>query len=162
MVTFDPRGLIECLEQNRVEYIVIGGIAVGAHGYERATKDLDIVPDPDRANLGRLATALEELNAAIDGVDADELGIALDTAGLSMGGNFVLSTSKGRLDIMQFQGDRDLYELLTPTAIGVNLGYARILICSLKDLLDLKQDAGRPQDLVDIEKLKQLSDPNDD
>jgi hypothetical protein len=38
-----------------VRFVIIGGIAVAVHGYMRATKDLDIAPDPDRANLARLA-----------------------------------------------------------------------------------------------------------
>lgn len=47
----DVKGLLSALEAAEVRFVVIGGFAVGAHGYPRATKDLDIVPDPDLENL---------------------------------------------------------------------------------------------------------------
>jgi len=34
-------------------FVVIGGVAVAAHGYVRGTADLDLVPDPDPENLKR-------------------------------------------------------------------------------------------------------------
>lgn len=154
---FDPRGLVETLAQHGIDYIVIGGIAVGAHGYQRATNDLDIVPGPDPENLRRLATALKELDARIEGFEPDEVEIWPDAEGLGAGGNFVLSTMKGRLDVMQLQGDRDLYEMLEPGAVEVDLGYATVRICALSDLIELKHAAGRLQDRVDVEELKKLS-----
>ncbi len=36
------------------------GVAVGVHGFVRATKDLGIVPDPTPDNLARLARLLKE------------------------------------------------------------------------------------------------------
>ncbi len=47
---FAPDELIAALVDGGVEYVLIGGLAVGAHGFPRATKDLDIVPAPDQAN----------------------------------------------------------------------------------------------------------------
>ena len=55
-----PR-LLEALHRARVEYVVIGGYALAAHGYVRGTDDLDVVPGPDRRNLQRLADAVEDL-----------------------------------------------------------------------------------------------------
>ncbi len=52
---FQPDELLLTLNRAGVDFIVIGGVAVGVHGFIRATKDLDIVPDPDPANLDRLA-----------------------------------------------------------------------------------------------------------
>jgi len=51
-----------------VRFVIIGGIAVGVHGYVRATRHLDIVPDPDRANLVQLAHLLAEINAEHVGI----------------------------------------------------------------------------------------------
>jgi hypothetical protein len=52
---FEPDDLLFALSQARVRFVVIGGVAVGVHGFVRATEDLDIVPDPDLENLARLA-----------------------------------------------------------------------------------------------------------
>ncbi|MGH8733333.1 MAG: hypothetical protein ACREVB_06590, partial [Burkholderiales bacterium] len=59
----DPQPLLRFLHERHVAHIIIGGVAVAAHGYPRPTMDLDIVPDPDRGNLARLAAALRELRA---------------------------------------------------------------------------------------------------
>ena len=55
--------LLRALHAAGVRYIIIGGFAVNAHGVIRPSKDLDIVPDPDPANLARLATLLADLDA---------------------------------------------------------------------------------------------------
>jgi hypothetical protein len=49
----DLRSLLELLHQREIRYVVIGGVAVAAHGYVRGTADLDLVPDPDPENLKR-------------------------------------------------------------------------------------------------------------
>lgn len=86
-----------------VDFIVIGGFAVIAYGYVRATKDLDIVPDPSPDNIARLAYALAELNARVRGVEEfDDAELPQpDREGLALGGNFVLDTDGGRLDVLR-------------------------------------------------------------
>lgn len=74
MPELDLQGILEQLDEAGVEYIVIGGVAVGFHGYVRATKDLDVVPAPDRRNLERLVLALRALDAALDGAGDFEVG----------------------------------------------------------------------------------------
>ena len=86
--------------------MLIRGLAVGAHGFPRATKDLDIVPNPDAANLKSLATLLRRLDAQHHGLgdfEPSEFSYdPLDPAQLAEGGNFVLTTRLGRLDIMRW------------------------------------------------------------
>jgi len=115
----DLQGILEQLEQAGVEYIVIGGVAVGFHGYVRATKDLDVVPAPDRRNLGRLALALRALDAELDGAgdfEVGELPNPLDAETLALGGNWVLQTRLGRFDVMQWIGDTELWGMLSPSS----------------------------------------------
>ena len=54
--------LLLALGDADVRFVVIGGIAVGVHGYVRATEDLDIVPDPEAENLTRLSSLLRALS----------------------------------------------------------------------------------------------------
>src|SRR4051794_3611662 len=93
---FAPDELIAALADAGVEYVLIGGLAVGAHGFPRATKDLDIVPSPDKPNLKRLATLLRQLDAQHHGLgDSDPSEVPydpLDPSQLAEGGNFVLTT----------------------------------------------------------------------
>jgi hypothetical protein len=51
---FEPDDLLLALTDADVEFVVIGGVAVGVHGFVRATRDLDVVPDPAPENLVRL------------------------------------------------------------------------------------------------------------
>ena len=58
---FEPDRVVAALNAAGVEYVVVGGLAVGAHGVVRATRDVDIVPAPDRRNIDRLAGCLQSL-----------------------------------------------------------------------------------------------------
>jgi hypothetical protein len=152
--------LVEALNDAGVEYIVIGGLAVAAHGYVRATKDLDIVPQPSDGNLRRLASVLRDLDAANYGTgdfEAAEFPFdPRDPAELAEGGNFVLMTTRGRLDVMQWvpgiPGDV-AYEHLERSAIRTDVLGQPVRVCSLEDLIAMKQAAGRPQDLEDLARL---------
>jgi hypothetical protein len=61
----DLGALLQALHEADVRFIVIGGVAVGAHGYIRATADLDVVSDPDPENLDRLVRVLDSLEATL-------------------------------------------------------------------------------------------------
>jgi hypothetical protein len=157
---FDPVDLIAALATARVDYIVIGGFAVGAHGFPRATNYLDIVPDPSPSNLERLAVALRDLEAVNHGTgdfDSTEFPFdPLDPSQLAEGGNFLLMTRAGRLDIMQWvpgiPGDV-AYPHLRSGAIATTLGGHTINVCSREDLVTMKRTAGREQDLIDLRSL---------
>jgi predicted nucleotidyltransferase len=96
---FDLRALLEALNGRGVRFIVIGGVAVGAHGYLRATADLDLVPDPDPKNLDQLIDALHQVGGldivqrargvptfstlTQDAVDSDVLGVPVKVCSLT-------------------------------------------------------------------------------
>jgi hypothetical protein len=157
-----PEPLLATLVSHGVDFVVVGGYAVAAHGFARATKDIDICPDPTEANLRRLAAALAELEAAPIGLDefAGEFELKPDLDGLRMGGNWTLMTKHGRLDVMQtfgFDGGPDEeggYPDLVAHAVERNFLGHPTRFCSYDDLLRMKRAAGRAQDKVDIETLK--------
>src|SRR5207247_581337 len=57
----EPERVVRALNAAGVRYLIVGGLAAGAHGVVRATRDLDLVADADPANMERLAGALGEL-----------------------------------------------------------------------------------------------------
>lgn len=156
----DIEGLLAALEQAGVRFVVIGGFAVGAHGYPRATKDLDIVPDPDPENLARLASLLPELNASVLGMEdfSEDEVVQPDADGLAMGGNFVLITRHGRLDIMQLIGPDLEYADLDSAAVEDEVFGHRIRFCGFEHLIAMKEAAGRPEDEIDIRRLRESRD----
>lgn len=152
--------LLRVLCEHEVEFVVIGGLAVNLHGYERATKDVDIVPEQSEDNLGRLWAALTELRASpkelID-FRPEEMPVDFSLRGLiDGGGNWVLETTLGRVDVMQWVKGVDRYEELRAGAIREELpeiGHP-IWIAGLEDLITMKQEAGRDLDLIDITALR--------
>lgn len=158
MPELDIRGILAELNRDGVEFLLIGGVAVGFHGYVRATKEVDVVPAPDPANLERLALLLQRLDAEIEGADEFNLGELpdpLDPEALGQGGNWVLRTRLGRFDIMQWIGDESLWERLSPGALDADIGGLRVKVVGYEDLVELKEMAGRPEDLVDLQRLSQ-------
>ena len=154
--------MLAALTDHEVEFIVVGGYAVAAHGFARATKDIDICPDPGDDNLSRLAAAITELEATPIGLEEfeGEFDLNPDLDGLRMGGNWTLMTKHGRLDVMQtfsFEGAGDGeggYADLAPHAVARTFLGHRVRFCSYDDLLRMKRAAGRAQDKVDVETLK--------
>jgi hypothetical protein len=156
-----PEPLLRALIEHGVSFIVVGGYAVAAHGYVRATKDIDVCPDPTEDNLERLAAALEELEAepiGLDDFEEGEFDLRPDLEGLGYGGNWTLRTKHGRLDVLQhLKGlGRDgggWRELAPHTVTRKFLGHD-CLFCSYDDLVKMKLGAGRPQDQIDVNSLK--------
>jgi predicted nucleotidyltransferase len=159
----DPLPLLRALHERGIEYIVVGGFAVNAHGFIRVTKDLDIVPNPAQENLEKLAEMLRDLGATVlDTGDFKSEEMPADptrTADLAMGGNFCLLTDIGRLDVMQWLSGidfDDLYAKLDPSTIESTVDGALVRVCGLDDLRMMKRAAGRPEDLKDLERLGEL------
>jgi predicted nucleotidyltransferase len=156
----DPEPLLRFLDARGVEHILIGGVAVAAHGYRRPSTDLDIVPAGDPENLGRLADALAAIRARpaeLGDFDAGEMPAdATRVEDLVLGGNFRLETDLGSLDVMQWvsgvEAD-DLYAELDRQALEFWLDGVRVRYCGLAHLLAMKRAAGRPRDLDDLEHL---------
>lgn len=158
---FEPDDLLLALANAQVNFIVIGGVAVGVHGFARATKDLDIVPDPAPENMDRLARVLAEVNAQHVGVgdfSPEEFPYdPIDPVQLAEGANFRLDTSHGPLDIMQWVAgiNADLaYSELAPHALPVQFRGTQVHVCSLDHLRAMKRAAGRPQDFEDLNRLE--------
>lgn len=160
----DPVPLLKHLHAHGVEHIIIGGLAVSAHGHVRPSKDLDIVPDSARENLERLASALADANALdAEMSDFEQAEIpmsAMRVEDLTGGGNFRLVTDLGDIDVFQWVGGveaEDLYAELARGALSGDIEGVPVRVCSLEHLLAMKRAAGRPQDLADLKRLGDLA-----
>jgi predicted nucleotidyltransferase len=148
--------LLRRLSDAGAEFVVIGGLALGARGVVRATKDVDIVVDPDPANLKLVAEAAVAANGHVQRGEA-LLGTSFSIAAALAGGEQVaIETELGRLDVVQgLEGVPSYAELRSRASEAEVLG-VNVAVCSLDDLRAMKRAAGRTRDLADLEDLEAM------
>jgi hypothetical protein len=132
----DAAEILRVLAEHRVDYVIIGGMAVQAHGHTRTTQDLDIVPAPDAENLGRLSDALEHLVRSVP-----RLG---GTTPIS------LETRAGGLDIHPAPPGAAPFPELQARALKLEVGGIPLRVAGRDDLIAMKLASGRPIDRLDV------------
>jgi hypothetical protein len=155
---FAPRKLLETLVLHDVDFVLIGGMAGVARGSSYVTLDVDVAYDRARANLERLAGALQELDAKLRGAPPD-LPFVPDAKTLENGANFTFDTRYGSLDILADPAGAPAYAALRDEA-GDELvveGFP-IRVASLDHLIAMKEAARRPKDLLMASEYRVLSD----
>jgi predicted nucleotidyltransferase len=147
------RELLERLIEAEVRFILVGGLAVNAWGYMRATQDVDVVPDPDRENLARLDGLLRELGGRVDVggrlLDSDAISTFLRT-----GDRTLVRTELGQVDVLQGLPQVPRYEDLEKQAKEIDVDGLSVRVCSLDHLLEMKRASDRPRDRDDLEALE--------
>lgn len=153
---FDGQEILRVLVTHRVDFLVVGAVAVQAHGYVRSTLDLDIIARPTTLNLSRLAEALADLDA-----EARHAGARMrlaDPHWLKRAPVVPMVTRAGWFDLLSAEMIGRTYDELRAGALTIELRGLDISVVGLRDLIRMKKAAGRPQDLADIEALTRLDD----
>lgn len=151
---FEPERVVAALNRAGVRYVIVGGLAAGAHGVVRATRDLDLVPDPDQTNMDLLARALVALGARHP-VDAHLTGAALSRP-VSM----KLMTRAGEIHVLnRMPGTAPFAELRADVLLVEIDADVEAPVCSLRHLRQMKRASDRPRDGVDLAELDELHGP---
>lgn len=148
-----PTSLLSALSESAVDFVVIGGVAVLLQALPRFTKDLDIVYDPSPANLRRLGDLLVRLHARLRGLPED-LPFVPDARALRQTQILTLETDLGGLDLLLAPDGSPPYDELRRRADVFELDDMAFRVAAIDDLIAMKQAAGRPQDLADLEALR--------
>lgn len=151
----DFKKALAVLVSNRVEFILIGGVAAVLHGAARATFDLDVVYRRTSENLQRLVAALEPHSPYLRGAPPG-LPFLWDESTLRNGLNFTLITSFGPLDLLGEVVGGGTYEELLPHSDEVEAFGVKCPRVRLEKLIQMKRAAGRPKDLEAIAELQAL------
>lgn len=158
----DPSGVVGVLNRHGVRFVVIGGIAAQAHDLPLpATIDIDVTPARDPENLGRLASAFEELEARL--LTADESGTWSPRVPVENWAQYDvlhLITVFGPLDIVFVpDGAPGGFSQLATDAIRLPIGDEAALVVSIPTWIALKEATGRAKDLEHLDRyLAQESD----
>jgi hypothetical protein len=150
-IPFDPRQILITLAEHGVEFVVVGGVAVQAHGHGRSTRDLDVIPRPDLVNLSRLGESLGSLGARL--LRADRPVDVTDPRLLKQAPLVPLMTVYGRLDLLNIaltSGAPRSYDELRERAFEAQIDGRTVAVAGLDDLIRMKRAAGRDVDLQDI------------
>lgn len=140
--------VFRALHAEGVRYVVFGGIAVGALGLSRATRDLDLFVAPDEQNLLAMQRALR---AVFDDPALDEMTPkTVHDYGLVRYGppehDFVIDVTTRIGEAFRFE---DLaHEVVELFGVGVP-------VASPRTLIKMKRETGRPQDLADVVRLRE-------
>lgn len=146
--------LLRCLTAADVDFVVVGGLAVGTWGVVRGTKDVDVVISTQPENLKRVAEVAVAANGHVQQGEA-LLGSPISIASaLASGEQVAIETDLGRLDVVQGLDGVPSYEELCSRAEEAEILGVTVAVCSLEDLKAMKRAAGRTRDLADLEDLE--------
>jgi predicted nucleotidyltransferase len=147
------RELLERLAEAEIDFVLVGGLAVNAWGYLRATRDVDVVPDPSPENLELLEALLKELGGRVD-VGGRLLDSAAISTFLKTGDRTLVVTDLGQVDVLQGLPQVPAFAVLDSEASEIEIEGLSVRVCSLKHLLAMKRASERPRDRDDLEALE--------
>ena len=137
------KDFIKCLNLNKVEYLLVGGWAVGIYGHPRATKDIDFLVSSNKRNLKKLQKAFIDFNAP-----------PIDIEKFSIEGNVIrIGSSPTQIYIINKASGINIKDCIKRKII-INIDGIQVMLISKEDLIRNKISGGRFNDLADVEKLK--------
>ena len=143
----DFKEFLKLLNSNNVEYILVGGWAVGFHGYSRFTADMDIFIGLSEDNISCLQKALKEFGVP-----------EFDRSMLTTRGHvFRIGRAPLRIEIINEISGVEFSQAFKNKEIFELAGQISIPIISLDDLFKNKSSTGRTKDMADLEELRKLS-----
>jgi hypothetical protein len=157
---FDAAEMVKRLCEQRVDFVVIGGLAMIPHGSAYVTGDLDVCYRRTPANIAALSTALAPLHPYLRGAPAD-LRFTFDAPTMQAGLNFKLTTDYGEIDLFGEVRGVGGYDRIAAQSISLKLFGLSIRVLSLDGLIAAKKAAGRLHDkrhLLELEELKKIFD----
>ena len=153
--------IFRIFQKKKVAYLIAGGMAVNLYGVPRFTKDLDILINPDKANLKQLQAALQELGyrpkipvTIKQFLNPENWKIWNKEKGMIAFNLYNPKIPYEEIDILIHSPIS--YQQAQKRKFSLRVGSLRLFLVSINDLIKMKQSAGRGQDLSDIQALRKV------
>jgi predicted nucleotidyltransferase len=140
----DFKEFLKLLSDHEVEYLLIGGYAVGYHGYPRTTGDLDLLIRISQENARRLVETFADFGLALPEITADRF--------LTPDKIFRIGVPPVRLEI-HTSVDGVQFDECFANRISAEIDGTSVILIGLEDLKRNKVASGRAKDLDDLEHL---------
>jgi predicted nucleotidyltransferase len=140
-----------------VEFVLIGGAAMGLQGSAHLTRDMDFCYERSRSNLERLAKALKPYHPSLRGAPVG-LPFHFDAETIARGLNFTLSTDLGDIDFLGEVSGLGGFDSVKAASDVKDVGGIEVRVLSLSGLIKSKVAAGRDRDLYVLPELKALEE----
>lgn len=147
MLNDDYRDILRAFADEQVEFLLVGAYALAAHGYPRATMDIDLWVMPSPENAEAVLRALQRFGAALHDLTAADLH--------TEGTVFQIGVAPRRIDIITAASGLR-FEDAFARATCVDLDGIAVHVPCLEDLIRNKRASGRTKDLADVEALEEL------
>jgi hypothetical protein len=144
--------MLAALRGHEVEFVVIGAVAAIAQGYPLTTRDLDVTPSTEAANVERLADALRELGALLR-TQGEAVEFPIEASYLAEVPTWTLLTGLGELDVVFEPPGTQGYADLRRDALELTLGVP-VLVASLRDVIRMKEASNRDKDRAQLPALR--------
>ena len=142
---------IKLCNKHEIKYLVIGGYAVSIHGYPRSTKDIDVCIEMSDLNATKMVEVIKDFGFGSLKLNKEDF----------LKKHFItqLGFPPLRIDILNDLDGVSFEEAWNNKKI-VNIENVPVNFIGYNELIIVKQKAGRPQDIADVDKLKKRNKLN--
>ncbi len=142
---------IELCNKHKIKYLVIGGYAVSVHGYPRSTKDIDVCIEISDENASNMVQVIKDFGFGSLNLNKEDF----------LKKHFItqLGFPPLRIDILNDLDGVSFEEAWNNKKI-VSIENVPVNFIGYNELIIVKQKAGRPQDIADVDKLKKRNNRN--
>jgi hypothetical protein len=144
---------ITLLDQRSVEYLIVGGYAVGFHGFPRYTGDIDFFVSINEENAEKLVRVLDDFGFGGIGIEREDF----------LKPFFVVEIGREPRKIQILTGiDGVSFQECLKGAVECEYLERKLRFIGLDALVRNKRASGRPKDLIDVQALTGLQDQQQD
>jgi hypothetical protein len=147
MLNEDYKDMLQALSDEKARFLLVGAYALAAHGYPRATMDIDIWIMPSPKNADAVLRALRRFGAPLHNLTKEDLQ--------KHGTIFQIGVAPRRIDIITATSGLH-FEDAYGRSLSVNIDGIEVHILAIEDLIRNKRATGRTKDLADAEALESL------